>query len=951
MRYRCLSHSLFLVLAAVPFALAAPLPDLVPMPKQYQALEGAVDLTGLPLFIPLQNRQCVIAAEELALRARELGGQMGAAAEVGGTASPGVYVLPVDHPSAAKLAAESGLKVTASSPGRQGYVLRAGAGRVVIIGSDNVGALYGAMTLRQMMQGKDGAVQAPAALITDWPDFGLRVSLSEWRGLRKLAAGEKSFIPGAKAGIDWMLRYKMNIIEDYYGQDARAVPQTTRDYYREINAYAVDRGIYPLFMTETSVYGWHGSKTGPVAPPGVKEPKDWPCIYDARPYRESYYCWSDDAAAKAKIEAMADFLKECNFKVIYNHCVDGGSLPDPEMWSRRCPRCRQLWKDDERWKATVHQWKLWSEGLLAKNPDLKILAIIYPYHAGYLNLRTPENEALWKQNVWDYWTNIHREMPKSLYFCTWIADQDANAKFLQILKGRPVEFSDCYAHDVGVFGTQSRFYNAAAGGDPRDMVHVTGGNLLQTKWMVYLNSAEFAWNAKAPGAEPYTMGMLFYDIERDNTGPAVIMNEWLPRACRSFWGADIAPQMARFYSSGLQPRYILDPAATISRANQQRADPMADTDPASKKRIATGKVPPVIVDDAARMKRQADIARACAAALDEAYDGAAKLDRYKMKLFAKYYRRVHYWLAVAQARYDMRVGDELVAQGRTKEAAKLYRDGIAVYEQNMAEAEKRMERVKTIPDPDFHTRKQFAEENTAKALKSEFSRKAESAETILQPRRPGRFVRVAVFKGLGAQGTLDFLNGFANVKAEMINDIGLKTLDRFDCVFMLRNGADNRFDYFQNLRRYVVEGGGGVVIEHTHCGHKRFETRTPFPEVCQRSVNRWDNFDRNIYTVSNPLLQGVKPGAAFQNMYIDFFEPVPGKDGFVVAVDKDKHPAAVAGKVGLGKVVFNGGVSVSSVNNTYDAEEKEIYGFNALIAEKAVEWFTGVRLEKKEAGK
>jgi len=947
MPHRRLAHALALVLAAAALALAAP--DIVPMPKQYRESPGAVDLTGLPVFIPMRSRQCVIAAEELALRAKELGGRMAAAAEIGDTDKPGVYVVAADHPAAARLAAQTGLEVTPASPGPQGYVLRSSPGRVVIIGGDNAGALYGAMTLRQMMRASDGKVQVAAASITDWPDFAFRVGVSEWRGLRKLASGEKDPLPGAKAGIDWMLRYKINLLEDYYGKDARAIPQERRDYFRELNAYAVERGVYTMWETNSDFYGWHGTKSDGVgAPPGVKSPKDWPCVFDARNYRESYYCWSDDKAAAAKIEALADFFKECHFNVLFQHCVDGGSLGDPEFWSKRCPRCRQLWKDDERWKATVHQWKLWRDLMTAKNPDMTFLAVIYPYHAGYLNLRTEQNETLWKQNVLDYWAHIHREMPKTIYFCSWIADRGTNTRFRQVLQGRPQEWSDCHVRDMGVFGTQSRFYNAAAGADRRDMVHVTGGNLLQTKWMHYLNASEFAWNAKAPGWEEYGPGMLFYDMERDHTGPAVIMDEWLPRACRVFWGPDAAPHMARFYASGILPRYILNPAAAISTANKDRVDPMADTDPAAMKRISNDKVPPMIVDDTARMKKQAEIARACAAEIDSAYEAAMKLDTYKRKLFAKYDRRAPLWLAIAQARADMRVGDELVAQGRAQDAAKVYREGLAAYDANMAEAEKRAQRVKAIPDPDFTTRARFTDEITAKGLRAEFSRKAESAETILQPRRAGRFIRVAVFDGGGAQGTKQFLDRFTNVKAEIINDVSLKTLDRFDCVFMLKNGADNRFDYFQNLRRYVVEGGGGVVIEHSHCGHKRFETRTPFPEVCQNSPNRWDHFDRQVFTTDNPVFAGVKPGAAFQNMYIDFFQPVPGNDGFVLAVDKEKRPVAVAGKAGLGKVVFNGGVSVSTVNNTWNTEEKEIYGFNALIAEKAIEWFTGARLERKE---
>jgi hypothetical protein len=145
----------------------------------------------------------------------------------------------------------------------------------------------------------------------------------------------------------------------------------------------------------------------------------------------------------------------------------------------------------------------------------------------------------------------------------------------------------------------------------------------------------------------------------------------------------------------------------------------------------------------------------------------------------------------------------------------------------------------------------------------------------------------------------------------------------------------------------VEKGGGGVIFEHTFCGHKRFELKTPFPDVCKYAPERYDNFDRKIYTVNNPLFRDIKPGTEYKNMYLDFFCPVPGKNGFIIAVDKDKHPVAVAGKAGLGKVIFDGCLSTASVNNSWASEDKKLFGFNAMLAEKAVEWFTGVKLERK----
>ena len=65
-----------------------PNPDLVPMPKQYEAAGGWFDAADVPLWMEPDNRQCEIAVRELSVRIRELGGTPGAIAN----AAAAVYV-------------------------------------------------------------------------------------------------------------------------------------------------------------------------------------------------------------------------------------------------------------------------------------------------------------------------------------------------------------------------------------------------------------------------------------------------------------------------------------------------------------------------------------------------------------------------------------------------------------------------------------------------------------------------------------------------------------------------------------------------------------------------------------------------------------------------------------------------------------------------------------------
>ena len=98
-------------------------PDLVPMPKRYQQTGGPLDVGGKTVFVEEGNRQCQIAATELALRVKELGGESVVAASVRGIADPGIYVLPISNPSARELAKALSLNITAADPGPQGYVV------------------------------------------------------------------------------------------------------------------------------------------------------------------------------------------------------------------------------------------------------------------------------------------------------------------------------------------------------------------------------------------------------------------------------------------------------------------------------------------------------------------------------------------------------------------------------------------------------------------------------------------------------------------------------------------------------------------------------------------------------------------------------------------------------------------------------------------------------------
>jgi hypothetical protein len=166
---------------------AAAVPDMVPMPKRYRQTEGLFVLDGKPIFIQKDDRQGEIAADQINRRILELGGRPGEIKSVSDVAAAGIYVLPVTSSAASRLIETLDLAITADDPGPQGYVIETRPDRLIIVGSDSVGSLYGAMTLRQMMlRQAGGGVSIAAAQVYDKPDYHFRGAVGFERGLQEL---------------------------------------------------------------------------------------------------------------------------------------------------------------------------------------------------------------------------------------------------------------------------------------------------------------------------------------------------------------------------------------------------------------------------------------------------------------------------------------------------------------------------------------------------------------------------------------------------------------------------------------------------------------------------------------------------------------------------------------------------------------------------------------------
>lgn len=915
------------------------LPDLVPMPKKYQATGKIFTISDQPIFIAGNNRQCEIAASEITKQVEYLGGKPSTIKTASGIDEKGIYILPCTDPLAKQLLKKHSLEITPEKPGSQGYVIETYTDKVLVIGSDNIGTLYGAMTLRQMMEvGADNKVIIKSAKVHDYPDYRFRSNMSFRRGIEYWATGEKDKREAYKQAMTWFMRFKINLVNDYRNihNDLRNISEDNRKFIKEINAFAVERGIYPILWSFTNVVNTYADKE--------KEYENWDCISVLN--GKHCFCWSRDELAQKKINRTVDFCKEMNFRILCLHSVDGGGVKDPELWSKRCKQCRARWKDDERWKATVHQINMWADAIKKRDPGLIFSFVPYLYAASlayYETCSTRVDRPTWKMNVIDYWKNINAHLDPICIPQTWMSTPEPMKKFREYFQGRPIVVFGHSTRVGGYFGTWHRFNKTNYSGNPKDMFFLQGGFDRFERWMNLICDAEFCWNTNAPGSENFTG--LYYDIENEHTKPEVIVNEWLPRACRAFYGQKVGKRIVPLYQAGVQNNFIMNPGVTLRYANKYRRMPLGALDPLAKNQKGLGKTAAADVEDSLE-RREAQIVavKKAQAALDAAYPFIDTLDKYQRKSFMYFYKRMPFWYLTARVRYTLFKAGKFLREGKHVEAAKILEQGLKDYEKDYVIASKVLEQTKK--EPDLNRWGLFVRGDikpTPQELKKLLEEKLASAKITLKPRRPGKFIKVGIFNGFGKAGTVEFFKGFKNVKTEVIKSLSLAVLDRFDCIIMLQSMTMNdKGDYFNNLRRYVIEGGGGVLFQHDMCGFERFVfgKKTPFPEICPYATGK-KNSDGVTIEKEHQVIMKTPKGQQVKYMYYDHIMPKAGDDGQVIAVDKDGDPVIVIGTIGHGKVVFDGTVNLDKAKG-----DIHLQNLNALIAQGAVEWFTGVKLLK-----
>lgn len=992
---------LALALGRVALALNAQELSIIPSPKEVQLSGAAVALTqdGKPaativLAQPL-CRQSQIGADEINQRVEALGGvrlpvktESQLAAADRGTMLI-VLGLPGKSQLLRDLARRANVPWSPTDPGPQGYHIRFLEGKALLVGCDPLGLLYACVTFRNLIHKTADGIAAYEATIRDWPDCRWRFTWSILLDWQRIATGwdgkypparPKEGVAAAKAGLDWLLRHKINVWNSGHGATERG-HATLQPLLPEVLHYAFERGIYGFTQ---GPYGNLG-----VTTPDKPRPELEGCFSYTHGDQLSYWCWSRDKEMAERYEAWAreiavampkDFALGGMF--IYLHTPDTGNMG----WHQRCEQCRRRFGNDQA-TAQANLFNHFCRAVQRHIPRARLVFVPRPY-VGF-DMDFTENKV-----YRDRLDKLARLIPKGTYLVHVETTREAVDSWKRLTPGLQL------AHWVNVSGRwlDMEFrLNKTYQVDPEDMI-LQGGPY---DWwaLEVLGAAETMWNANSPIAvavhhdkqqpsrlevwhdeadKPDDMGRQKYAFSNELVGGVPMEKwQWLPpeekagtetmaflrRAANEVYGEKAGPLMLQIVAAGFLDRYVDDPlgyeggkyATPEVMASQAQAYEAAAT--AAEKlwgeriefkpgMFAGG----VAIEGLERRAHEFGL-------------GASQTFG-----FYTYLAQARVWQPLLAARAALAAGKNDEAASRVGEAEKQLTAQAemlrAVYRRLEARQRYRTEVPPEMLANGLKTLDGLKPKIDLVRMETELKATIKPfPERPFAPRYQSGKMKVAVYVPPMAEGTVSGAVGLRNALAEdpqvevrEIQNLSLGTLQGFDVLVFPSCTKMPAADLARiaDVRRYVADFGGGVYAQHNSVGYKRFPLRgSMFPEV----ANAAERLDSNRVTLvqEHPLVKGRKVGETLEHMYFDHITlDLKGATGVPVLVDAEtKAPVVVAGQVGRGRVVLDGSIAYVSLltkdgkalanklGKTSDFEHTA-YGFSAELLKNAVRWVCGV---------
>lgn len=604
---------------------------ITPTPRHVQLAGSPVSIENAVIVLAGSHSKLRIGAAEINLRLTEelrtapLPVTAGGLEQIRAADGP-VLVLGVSGKDR-MASVESAYRVTVPAK-RAGYGIAAhghGTNLVLILaGHDEQGALHAAVTLRFLLDPAgntkipNGQAVLQAAHVQDWPDF-------TWRQIGKppanvgigweLAHASRTkspnidtigarFVREEKQYVDYMLRHKINLSRTHATHLERS-GEGQYTYLRAVSDYARARGVE--FVEKT--HSWVGTY-----PQDKNDPRKSRCV-DHRVHKR-YFCWSLLDVHEERAREMATAMKASGFRWLYLHATDGGGWENPARWSERCDECRRIYGNDHA-RADAAMFGVWYRVLKAQIPDVKMIAVVYPYNANSIDPREIERRLVQKSGAIPnaralarkiagehqaFLTRLGAMLPPDIFICQREVTRRKYALMTRCYGKRPFQIYLETKHGRGwnpeftlAGGWLQTFYRPDHGD-----IFYPSDNAWGHNYMSELMSAEFGWNVNAPGAREFTNPSLRgYDIDH-HIEPRAISHAYIKRFCNDFYGPEIGPHMVAVYDSNISYRYIQQPHTLISNMRikhpEQRMQQMVDATARAMKALERAR----IVYDAAK---------------------------------------------------------------------------------------------------------------------------------------------------------------------------------------------------------------------------------------------------------------------------------------------------------------------------------------------------------------
>ncbi len=928
--------ALFTGIAATCFAAPSEYNNIMPEPRQMQITgeQIAVVSSDLPLariVVSPRQRQAQIGAEEINDRLTSLGSpalpviEAEDAAALDGAEGLTIVISKCYGSALAEaIIDECDLDVSRDAPGTQGYIIRfvnfRGHRIAFLCGSDPVGSLYAAVTFRWLLERDGDQVLATICSVRDWPDF-------LWRGTGSLQQMRKSYpVYGArdtaealKVHADWMLRHKLNFFGDYFYGNEKVPAVANVGWMRPFNAYLRERGMIGEEYQSTNV--------------GYDErDKDDPRFAGMMHTRDLFFSWSDDELIRKRAREIGEFYAAAGLDCVVLHAPDGGGPLNPEMWENRSHADRERWGDD-RAAADAHIFGIFYEEIRAANPRARVVFVIYPYSAFYLDWEGlkqhyPEmTREQFESAGREHFRRVSGMLPEDAHICVWLGEREYLNEFRGYYGDMPMYYWYKVASgwvDSGWLVTVHRFIPTCWYGHPDDIM----ASRIDRNAPNFMNRAvacQFAWNTESAGAEPFAG--TYYDFRTDNTQPREVMDRWGLRACRSMWGSEVGPIIFEAYNKGVIPALIVQPTRVFEKENRRRR--------------MRGLEPFTLTPE--MMLAQADACAAAAEALDQVLAMDVTMDDLAERLYVYLLRNSHCLSHYARAHYHLLLANEGVAEGDEQKVTDNVAAGQAAIEAGLEDMVRVLEITAEMRsyDPKYAREAEAGVFPAIPGTTADFPRLRESLDACLrrfadsqlqfEPIKHEGPISVAIYdpgddggSAIGHRGWMMTLEGSDEFAPEFIDDLSLSTLVNYEVLLYPQcntGRSAGRYEFFEVLGRYVREAGGGVLFGHNSIGTVRseFGMETAFPRIGLGALDRFDS-NQAVVAGEHPITEGLVTGAQIQHAYYDHWTIKSGSRGIAILSDSGGDPIMVAGRGDQGRVIYDGTIMLSQTDEAVAAE-------------------------------